>query len=107
MGFRDSRSDSDENKGLEKLYGSPMFNSFDDLRDCLVGYLHGGHDPEPGCKVSLWVADGRVKVCISDEANDQVAFGTLDHSKQLGEALDWLLRDGDLDWKKNKNSRRK
>jgi hypothetical protein len=107
MGFRDSRKSRDENHGLEVLYESNMFADHADLRDCLVGYMHGDAEPEKACKISIWVAEGRVKICVSDEENDQIAFGTLDPSKRLGEALNAVLHSGDLDWKPNKNSKRR
>lgn len=107
MGFRESRSGGDENQGLELLMKTPMFKGLQGLTECLIGYMEEGEQIAKGCKVSIWVSESRVKICIGDDVNDRVAFSTLDSSMGLGEALNKVCDNEDLDWKENKHSRRK
>ncbi len=64
-----------------------------------------GSPREPGT-VTLFLEGRHVKVCLSDRAQDEVAFVSGESPADALDAAESGLRDGDLDWRASKSRRR-
>lgn len=57
--------------------------------------------------IMLFVEDGRLKACLSDKERKKVAFMTFESVETLWESLEAKFVQGDLDWRKVKEDRRR
>lgn len=57
--------------------------------------------------IMLFVEDGRLKACLSDKDRRKVAFMTFESVDVLWETLESKFVEGDLDWRKVKEERRR
>lgn len=77
----------------------PLLGGSEALMDCLFGYLSDdGKKKMKPCKLSVFVEEGNVKVCVRDEEYGRSAFAVLDPFKTFGEALIEVLDSGTLSW---------
>lgn len=98
MGFRDTRTGT-LNNDMGDGAKSPMFEHNPELWDCLAGYEGDKGKRIPGCKMSVWIELGNVKLCVNDDHMGRVGFALLDTSLTLSQAIEQVLDGNGLEWR--------
>ena len=98
MAFRTNRSGTVN--GSQHVDGTvPMFTLAQNLYDCLAGFPGDKGKQMPGCKISLWIELGNVKLCVNDDHFGRVGFAVLNTGMALGEAIEEVLDGDGLEWR--------
>lgn len=98
MGFRTARSGT-VNGDMAVGQDTPMFVHNPELYDCLAGYEGDKGKKIPGCKVSLWIEMGNVKLCVNDDHYGRTGFAVLDTSLKLSQAIEQVLDGNGIEWR--------
>lgn len=100
MGFRTSTTGTCGGSP-EDLIQTTMFKQNPEIVDVLVGYRQDNGKMRPGCKISLWVELGNVKLCVNDDHMGRVGFAVLNTGLKLSQAIEEVLDANGIEWRPN------
>jgi hypothetical protein len=98
MAFRTNRSGTVNGSAVVEST-TPMFVRDQNLYDCLAGYENDKGKRVPGCKISLWIELGNVKLCVNDDHYGRVGFAVLNTGMKLSQAIEEVLECDGIEWR--------
>lgn len=106
MAFRTNRSGT-VNHDQEAIKTSNIFRANPELLDCLAGYVGDTGKKIPGCKISLWIELGNLKLCVNDDHYGRVGFAILNTGLKLSQAIEEVLDCDGIEWRPNSKNKAK
>lgn len=100
--WKDGAFDAEPGDTDRPDWTNPMWELFPNFMDFLAGTFDekGKCGTSPG-SLSIWIDQGRLKVCFKLKAEARIGFAVLNDPANLNAALEEALTKGLVDWRKD------
>lgn len=103
MSFQEARKAAGLANGQARMERDlPVWQNYPDLYECLNGFTDDKGKTLKGCKFTVYIETGSLKICLNDPLTGMVAFACLSVHCSLSDALEEVLGGPGLEWRKGR-----